>query len=383
MLLLCAGTEARNGGIRWDMEVSPVTLSTHQRLIVRVTVRVDSRELEKVRGGNEVSASIRLQDAEGGIWEHRSFLNLSTVQPGMQARDLEANLYFFVLPRDYSLSVTVGGAARTRKLHVAALKSDPLPEAWAGLPPVEFITSPLSPPDIWFLPDIKGKLNLPVKTRRPVHVELLVNTTPSERAAGSVAALRRNMSLLIPALKVFSGMELEGGSVDAALLDLVHRKVVYEQRDVHELDWAAMRRFFVETRPGVIDVKALENQSLMRQYFADEVARRMASEDDRPLVIIVLSGPAFFETQAPYEMPVAAERPERRLIYIRDRFVGSQIRLRPRPGSRPILPRPNVPMAVDDLERALEPLHPHIYDAATGEQFRRILAAVLSQISAM
>jgi hypothetical protein len=39
------------------------------------------------------------------------------------------------------------------------------------------------------------------------------------------------------------------------------------------------------------------------------------------------------------------------------------------------------PMPTDDLERAILPLNARIFDAASAKQFRRVLAALLDQLS--
>jgi hypothetical protein len=41
------------------------------------------------------------------------------------------------------------------------------------------------------------------------------------------------------------------------------------------------------------------------------------------------------------------------------------------------------PMPVDDLEHTVEPLNARLFDAASTQQFRRVLAAILEQISRM
>ena len=63
-----------------------------------------------------------------------------------------------------------------------------------------------------------------------------MNMTPSVRLSGSVHSFRRNMSVLVPALKILSGIELSQGSIDVTLLDLTLRKT-WEQKNARGLDW--------------------------------------------------------------------------------------------------------------------------------------------------
>jgi hypothetical protein len=48
-----------------------------------------------------------------------------------------------------------------------------------------------------------------------------------------------------------------------------------------------------------------------------------------------------------------------------------------------LTPAPTYPMPVDDLEHTVEPLNARLFDATSSEQFRRILAAVIDQLSGM
>ena len=84
-------------------------------------------------------------------------------------------------------------------------------------------------------------MNLRLTTRRRVRLQLLVNTTPSK--AGSIAAMRANMSAVIPALKVLSQIDVRNGSMDVAFLDLTKRRVTFEQRDIRNLASRASGRY--------------------------------------------------------------------------------------------------------------------------------------------
>jgi hypothetical protein len=384
--------------LHWTVSVPPVRLSTHQRLLQRVTVSVDGKDIEKRRGEGEILALIQYRDAAGRVWQNHTSFDLASVQPGMEHKYLETSFFAFLLPGDYTMSVavcdskTLEHSASVRKLHIDALKGDPLPESWEGLPAVDMISPTFDPPDVWFLPDITTGLALRAQTQKPLHVRIIVNTTPSERSSGSLTALRANMALLIPALKILTRMQVPGGTVDAEMVDLTHQKVIFSQRDARRLDWLHMRTFFVDSRPGVIDAAALSAQWKMRRFFVDEVNRLLSDGS----VVIVLSGPAFLEDQEPVE-PAAVAAGAPRLFYIRYR---NQIYPSPNPRSRLLRDtmigrsgrRPMTyngpqdedllpPMPTDDLERAILPLNARIFDAASAKQFRRVLAALLDQLS--
>ncbi len=397
---LAAGHQSQ---IRWSVFVLPPELSTHQRMILRVTLRVDGKELEKRRGAGEFVALIEYRDGNGHVWQNHLSIDPAKLEAALQRQYLDIGFYAFVLPGDYTIGLavcdpgTMQHSATLRKVHVIGPKSDPLPDSWSGLPPVETLPGGLEPPDIWYLPDVETRLRLPVESKRPLHIQILLNATPTETRAGSLSAMRDNMSVLIPALKTLSQMQLRSGAIDAALLDLTHRKVVFEQNRIHELDWDSMRKFFLETKPGIIDVHTLADRRKMLAFFAGEVSRRLVSRDEGEVpVVIVLSGPAFFEDQEAATPPREVAGSNRPLIYIRYRTVQMPRRYpagAPRPagyGRFPVttLAPPNQemlipPMKEDDLEKTAEALNARLFDAASALQFRRILAALVEQLSAM
>ncbi len=362
LLLAAAAAGALDASpIAWSVEVLPAELSSHQRLLGGVSVEFRHPVSEKV------TASVRFEDSDGKVWENRSAVDRDFVQ------------YAFVLPGDYTASVEIRHVVVSKKLHVPPLKREPLPDLWAGLPRVEFITSNPDSRDAWFLPEIESRLHLPVETRNPVHIDVLVNTTPGERfSAESGGAMERNLGVLIPALKVLLQMEPRGGSVDSAFLDLTRR------RDSGVEKWEGMKAFLARSDPRVIDVGALSGQGKMRSFFLERLTSRVR-EPDR--VAIVLSGPAFFEGQepaGPVELPEGAAP---RVFYIRCRDIPRWMlepRPRPRPGARPRpSQRASFALPLDDLEKPLDMPGARVFDVITPGQFRRVLALVIEQISRM
>ena len=378
--------------MKWSAEVQPPELSTHQRMILRVITKIDGRELEKRRGKGEFFTLVQITDETGKLWQAHESIDLSALESNLINREFFVTQYAFVKAGNYSVTVAVCDGNNldhsfvTRRVHVDALKDDPLPHAFDGLPTVEFVPGTDGVPDVWFIPDIQSRLNLAPQTKRRIELQILVNTTPSERSMGSASTLRRNMALVIPAMKVFSGINLPNGTVDIAFLDLELRKVVFEQTVVKQPDWYGMSKVFTSKNPGMVDIRTLTNEWKMSGYFLDEVSRRMNAPvaEDTVRVVIVLSGPAFFDgmKENVSELPVGAD--SRRLFYIRCRTLPVRYPRRNRPGVTPVPQRPvtvNTPMPADDLERAATALNGKVYDAASTEQFRRILAIILGQIA--
>ncbi len=355
--------------IHWSAELVPPELSAFQRITAGVRIQVDGPELPR----HHAMILTEFEDSSGVVWQTHAELG----------RGPEFVQSAFLLPGDYSVSVALydpvthkHGFAQ-KKLHVAPLKTEPLPGAWDGLPRVEFFSAAMDSPDAWYLPSIASRLRLPLQTQHRIHIDVLVNTTPSETVSDSLGELRRNMSAVIPAMKTLSQIELASGSMDFALLDLTR------QRNIHAANWDEMRTFFAQTNPGIIDVHALDSRWKMRGFFSDQITTRLADAH----AVIVLSGPAFFPDPEPVTKINLPPDPLHRVFYIRCRLIPHSVlepRPRPRPGARPRPLRPNFfRLPLDDLEKPLESSGAMLFDVITPEQFRRVLAAVIGQISRM
>jgi hypothetical protein len=346
--------------LHWSVGIEPTELSGHQRLLVGVRIEI------KEPISQAVDAAIELKDSDGKVW--RSFSRIPR----------ESTQWLFVLPGEYLLSVRLQHKLVSKKLHVSGLRSDPLPGLWDGLPRVEFIQADGHEPDDWFLPDVESRLNLRVETRRRIDISVLVNITPGDSYLSDPgAAFRRNMSAVIPAFRVLSQLDVRNGRLETAFLDLSRRQ------DTVLSEWDEMRRFLKAGNAGVVDVKALAGQSTIRNFFVQRIADR-TKDPDR--VVIVLSGPAFFDRQerAP-ALQLDRREPAPHVFYIRYRQIPRWIvepRPRPRPGARPVRRTfPGLPQ--DDLEHSVDAPGARVFDVITPEQFRRVLKAMIDQISRM
>jgi hypothetical protein len=388
--------------IRWASQVSPARLSNHQRLMVKMGIRLDGAELADRPGKGRMLMLVQVSDAQGRLWQDHGTIDFDKVKEGVRSEYLDYTWSAFLLPGDYRVAFAVADTlnrdhgVREERLHVAPLKSDPLPDAWRGLPPVEFL-SPADPPDSWYLPSIGGPLHLPLQTRRPVRIEVLVNLTPSERATGSVAAQSGNLSVLLPALKAISQLELHNASLRVAMLDLLHRQVVFHQDDGRGLDWSAVRSSLSRQQTGTIDVKSLEDRSRIAAFFVSEVGRRVGPIGGGPArALVVLSSSVEFERGEDLQPIEAAPSPDCRVFYLR--FPAALPRRERRAGASPGFPghghmghgngewqreERGEQLQIDQLERTLKPLGPRLFDIESPEVFRKALAAVLAEISAM
>jgi hypothetical protein len=379
-------TEKAPPRIKWSENILRTGLSVHQRLTFKIDIGFERREIEKRRGRGELVVFLEMVDAQGRQWRLHKTIDLAHIPPEAKMHDVSYEQEIFILPGEYKIYVAVcdtqtlehGMVERTFRAPV--LRDDPLPGSWNELPAVEFVR-PFELPEAWYQPSIRGHLRLPLATGRPVHVDLIMNLTPSERFYGSLRSFNRNMSVLVPALKMLSAIEPREGSLDVTLLDLTRRRA-WEQKNAHGLDWATMREPLANDDPGVIDVQSLAARAEMRQFFWDEVVGHVdphsASEPIR--VAIVLSAPVFLEHQDRLEPAVLPKDGNRRVYYLRYRA------LLPRPMFDPFTqgPRPMVSsIPGDDFESALKSLDARVLSINTPQEFRKAVANMLAEISRM
>jgi len=403
--------EGKRKQIRWEVEFFPVELSVHQRLLARVRIEID-RDPALEPAPRKLAALVEYRDESGSVWQTHI---LTGADHGTEAGDSETVVFgnAFVLPGSYVVSVAVFDRMShersfvTHRIQAKAPAGDPLPHAWDGLPTVEFLPPRADAPDEWFLPSITTRLALSVPTHRPVLLDIVVNATPGGNMAGSMSAVRRNMSVLIPSLKVVSQIEPEQGSVNVRLLDLVSRRVAFEQNEAHSrdgqnearsralgqtqasgdnwpvLEWPRLRRYFIESRPGIVDAHILAWFWNMRSFFWDQVLAAPGGSRDDARVVLVLSGPAFFPGQEPVPQSDMEWAQNTCVYYVRYRpFAFFPRRVRPRPGARPSGATPPIrPLPDDELEIAARKLNARVFDVTSPAEFRKVIAAVMGRLA--
>ncbi len=376
---------------KWRVQIQPVILSTHQRWLARVDVEIDGAEMESRRGSGALFVLFQFQDSEGHVYQDHGSVDLSKTQAGVKSQIIVYSETAFVMPGNYPLLIGVFDTnsrehwLRSESLHVPAFKKRPIAICMArDLPPVEF-HPPEQTPDSWYLPTIEGRLHLPVATRHPLKVDILVNLTPSERSTGSQHIQDRNLSVLLPTMKALAQMELKEGSLNVESLDLFRQKVTFRQEAVRQLDWQKMRDALTSDQVGTIDVKSLGDREHSVQFFEGEVGKRARSAD----VLIILSSSVRFE-QGIDLGPIHAEgSPDCRVYYVRYhpppvRYVAQQ---QPMMTRRPALARGPMmqlgPAAVDQLEPTHEaPSPPPLRCPKPWREMRKAVADLLAEISA-
>lgn len=369
--------------IRWEVRVSPGWLTWRQRHSVAVTVAVPARPLQSRSVERDLHLLVKASDPAGRWYRgqgYRAFKVSETV-------DKRADIVFTVLlharPGEYVLSVllydrVLGERSGTqRKVRVRPVPSDPLPELGRDLPAIEFQPEG-DPSRRSSLPAGQGRLILPLETRRPLRIELLVNFSPSDEVAGSEAAHRRTIGLMQQILDVLAGLQPARGSVRLTGFDLLGRRVIFEQENVREVDWRRLREAVGQLNPGTVDVRTLEARTRTADFFREWMMGKLAEADRRPrgspagapsgsspglepLRVYILVGNAMLFPRGTPVRPLAAEGDcDCRVYYLREEtwYRGMW----------------------DQLEKIIKPLEPRTFDIREPRDLRKALAAMLKDL---
>ena len=396
--------EGEPTAFHWSVRVGGAELNNHQRLQSRVEIQVDGNELVSRRGHGQLGVMIQFEDSAKRVYQTHGAMDLQDVKDEVGKSNIQYLQDAFVLPGDYRVGVVIFDAktrdhwAQQKTLHVNTLRNDPLPGAWKNLPAVELLTA-AEPPDSWYIPYLNSRLQVPVAPRRPVRVEVLMNASPSgpSRGLNTGTANSRNLANLVPALKVFSQMEVAGGSLHITLLDISNRRIIFEQDAVHELDWKRLSDALTTADPNKIDVKSLEHRGQNASYFMQQVRERLgpsgspaAAANEPAHVLIVLAAPMTLDSGDKSHIIIDSEtKPQGSLYFVRYHLPPEraplgieQMSRMGRRGYGGMQPLPTGPAeAFDSLQGVLKPLQPRLFDVYSPDQFRKALSTLLEEIS--
>ena len=390
--------------IDWNLKALPVELSVHQRLQARIELVMDGNELARRRGKGQLLMLVQFRDSEKRVYQTHENVDLQLVKEDAGRSNFYYRQAVFLLPGDYMISAAIFDtatgehSAKQIPLHVSQLKNDALPGSWQDLPPVE-IPKAIGSPDDLFLPDVTGRLSLPLKTRRPIRLEVVLNASPisASEPSGVEQVNNRSLAGMIPALKAMAYTDVRNGTLNVSVLDLTTQRVIFQQDAVHDLNWATLRPALMDTKPNSIDVHALENRQQNAQFFLTQIRERIDSAapnaglaESLP-ILIVLSGPMAFDSGDNLHPIEIDPNPDAKAFYVRYHSTPTQLPANPfwagpRLGGRtPLSPSSRIPLKMsepqDELEHTLKVLRPRLFDVYTPEQFRKALRNIIDEIS--
>jgi hypothetical protein len=385
--------------IPWKVRMLSGKLSLHQRLEASIEVHVPGPELLKRRHDGHLVLLVQVTDEAGNQYRNYGFLEAKDFRPELSKADVVYSWQAFVLPGRYDVAVGLFDKETEEHnfargtWHVDRMKSDPLPGAWQELPSVEFWAPESRDLDQLYRSDIERRLHLPITPSEPIHLEILVDLTPSEAFAGNQKLYENYLAGALPMMKALSQIRTPTGSPDVAGLDLYQAKVIFEQRDGTELDWPRLKAALaLDKGPAVVNVNSLQQHVHTPVFLRDEIARRLAEpgEAGDPLSVYIVIGQNTDAYTFPH-LPSIVEAKHCVVFYLqygtydtvpirgpaRGRGVNAG-------GTKENLIDPTVLFGdAGKVSKMLQPLPVHVFQVHSPETFRQALARILQEISHM
>jgi len=283
--------------IPWEVRVSSPYLRTDQRLAVNFRVRLEPKALNPLGPHHDLFWLVRVQDPSGAWLNSDEPARNTLDRPLTENNELNFQVSALFRPGQYRAVVLLYDRVtdkRSLEIHdveVPPLRPEPLPEAFRNLPPVEFLTT-VSGWDAYYQPELKGKLWLPLATRRPLDIEILVNFSPTKQYSGRLVPYYLNIEQMTGALKPLTELRPTNGTVRVTGFDLNARRVIFEQENLTELDWPRLRAAVAARNPRVVSVEELASNKQTAAFFRDLLAERLRAGAGRRT-------PADPKTQAP------------------------------------------------------------------------------------
>ena len=190
--------------IHWSLRVFPAYLGESQRLETSVTAVVDADDFLKRSKRGRVVVFLEIRDHDNRAYRSRRVLSLSKRHNPADVAAVKFIQHACIVPGDYEVAAAVYDAAskehslKRTKLRVKELPHDPLPGAWRGLPNVELAST--------CDPARAAPISLPVETKKPVRVEVVVNQTVNRYRKNGAGY--GHAAILLPRLEVIAAMEI-------------------------------------------------------------------------------------------------------------------------------------------------------------------------------
>jgi hypothetical protein len=393
--------EARQ--IPWKISITGAGLGFHQRLISKIAVELPGSELVRRRQDGQLILLVQVTDASGRTYRNFGILGLESLKPELVKSDVVFSWGAYALPGDYKAAVALYDKKSgehdfaENSFRVERLKNDPLPEAWQDEPSWEYWDPLADSIDTMFRPDIEGRLHMPVNSAKPMHVEVLADVTPSDYFHGSYDFYHLYLRGALPLFKAFTQLSVTNGSLQAATLDLVQRRVPFAQDELNnkDFDWKKLKSTLGSANgPGVVDVRSVQHGGQNPVFLRDEIVRRMgkALESPGPEVFIIVGSP--MDSYSFQDLPplYIAEGHDVRVFYVQyippslqpvdlSPLGGMPAVVGPRQRRHgPIVSRPVYTTSPANVQKMLKPLKVKAFQVSTPEDARKVLARILEEI---
>jgi hypothetical protein len=393
-------TEGPKEELPWRTRISSPELSLHQRMLVRFEVKLEGREVLKRCCDGRAVALLEIIDFRGQSFRNYTVENIRQDRADLNQSVVVLSWDVFLLPGDYQIAMALyypghaGHSLLLKKLVVSRPQNDPLPEAWHGLPTVEFCDPQPEGLDEFLLPHVEGQLNLRVNNQRPIRVEILENLTPYTAELRTPFWYQQRLRIFLPILKSLAQLKTRNGSLNLATMDFARSRLTFEQRDIPDghLDLTRLKDSLAADATSRVDVHDMRKPDHYGKFFVQEISERLdtdsranVSQANRPLLVLIIVSGDMALGAAPI-----APRPngDTLVFYLRCDFAPVGV------FHGPVNSNSNLPSAwqisslkaeqLDDgIGKALKNLKPHSYTVNSADSVRKAMAAIIGELSLM
>jgi len=353
--------------IPWTFNVREAYLRVDQRLEVPYLARISGKELNRSGKNHELFLVSRVSSLDGE-WLNEANVVRHTVEDQVPNNvQAEFRMRLVVQPGDYLLWAVLYDRktdkhnVAKRRIKVAELRGDPLPDLYRRMPLVEFPSFGDSNSEAGSF--VSSELYLPVRNKRPLQVELISMLSPPEQWTGRARVMRAHNDDTLGALAALSQIDLAEGSLSIAGLDLMRRQVMFEQRDFQHVEWASLMDAMKKAQSPDISATALQGSKNNGAFFREFLNQRLSEDPtlaDGMRVVIVVTSPQLFESGSDLR-PLQIEGDcNCRVYYLRFRL--------------------NVNDVFDQLEKLMKPLRPRIFNLITARDLRKAIAEIVQDL---
>ena len=289
----------------------------------------------------------------------------------------------FLLPGSYTIDAAV---LDTAKHEFGTLREEfTVPEPsrylqvnlWQGTPPVEFITSKVSP-DNWFLPDIHSGIAWPPPTDKPTNLAVLLNIGQTAHRPATPAG---GLPLFLPVRSVLLRSISLNISKSLTVLDLSRHRVIYRQSSA-PLNWSALRQALESAANEGMDLRSLSEHNQDAQFFLRSF-HSAVSAIAAPCTVVILSPPLVFRRGQNLTL-LPGEASPCGIFYLRYAVPSEQTVMRRLyramhldtpdidPDDFKVDEDPEPPLPPDQLAETLRQWHPKVIDIESAEQLNKV-----------
>jgi hypothetical protein len=346
--------------IPWSIQTEKSSVRLDQRTEAPYVATIQAKEANKLVGDDLYFIALITNRAGDRLGLPKIVHHVIDVQLPAQA-ELRFSDFVFVQPGEYTLWLILHDAKTgrrntvKRRIVVPALDDDPLPSVDKQLQ-VDF--PPLSDPEGGAVIHFTDGLTIPVRNKRPLRIELISVLSPPDQWSKNRDIVRRHNQQTASVLDAFAQMRLGQSAISITGLDLNHRSVPFEQRDIQQLDRQRLVDTLRNLKDQTVSLATLEKGG-GSAFLRTSIEGMLERNEDTTRVFIIVSSLSVFDRSSDLDALKLRENSKNHVYYLRFRHNTD---------------------AFDDIEKIIKPLGPRTFNLNSGLDFRKALAEIIRDL---